>query len=171
MDKILEIYRSKLISEVKNKIPLFDKLSTHEAKILAVLQDPGHSGAEKSGTCSIDNNDPTAFKQKEILSKLKIDRRDVLFWNFYASYGLDISKLKIEDKIFWANKLNDLVNLLPNIVCIVSLGNISWDGFKYFPNDKMIRLFFAPHPSRRSMMQPGFEERLILTWERVKNII
>ena len=56
--------------ETKYKIPLFDKLSTHQAKILAVLQDPGNSGAEKSGTCSIDNNDPTAFKQKEILENL-----------------------------------------------------------------------------------------------------
>ncbi len=53
-------------NETKKKIPLFDKLSTHKAKILTVLQDPGNSGAEKSGTCSIDNNDPTALKQKEI---------------------------------------------------------------------------------------------------------
>ena len=47
MDNILNNYRIKLEEETKYKIPLFDKLSTHQAKILAVLQDPGNSGAEK----------------------------------------------------------------------------------------------------------------------------
>ena len=159
MDNILNNYRIKLEEETKYKIPLFDKLSTHQAKILAVLQDPGNSGAEKSGTCSIDNNDPTAFKQKEILENLNIDRKDVLFWNFYASYGLRL------------NKLNDLVNLMPNLIIIVSLGNYSWEGFKYFPNDKILRILFAPHPSKRSMNLPGNEERLISTWKRVKENI
>ena len=69
MDNILNNYRKKLKNETKKKIPLFDKFSTHKAKILAVLQDPGNSEAEKSRTCSIDNNDPIAFKQKEILKK------------------------------------------------------------------------------------------------------
>ena len=171
MDNILNNYRIKLEEETKYKIPLFDKLSTHQAKILAVLQDPGNSGAEKSGTCSIDNDDPTAFKQKEILENLNIDRKDVLFWNFYASYGLRLNKLKVEQKKFWANKLNDLVNLMPNLIIIVSLGNYSWEGFKYFPNDKVLRILFAPHPSKRSMNLPGNEERLISTWKRVKENI
>ena len=171
MDNILNNYRIELENETKKKIPLFDKLSTHQAKILAVLQDPGNSGAEKSGICSIDNNDPTAFKQKEILINLNIDRKDVLFWNFYASYGLDIDKLGLEQKTFWAEKLNELVNLMPNIVCIVSLGNKSWDGFRYFKNDKLIRLLYGPHPSKRSMLQAGAEKRLILTWKNAKKII
>ena len=171
MDNILHDYRIKLEKETKKKIPLFDSLSTHKAKILAVLQDPGHSGAEKSGTCSIDNNDPTAFKQKEILIKLKIDRKEVLFWNFYASYGLELNNLKLKQKIFWANKLNDLANLMPNLALIISLGNYSWDGFKYFPNDKVTRILFAPHPSRRSMNIQGNEKRLISTWQKVKEYI
>ena len=41
MDNILNNYRKKLKNETKKKIPLFDKLFTHKAKILAVLQDPG----------------------------------------------------------------------------------------------------------------------------------
>ena len=171
MDTILENYRLNLEKETKLKIPKFDHLSFHTAKILAVLQDPGHSGAEVSGVCSIDNNDPTADKQKEILENLDIDRKDVLFWNFYASYGLDIDKLSLEQKTFWAEKLNELVNLMPNIVCIVSLGNKSWDGFRYFKNDKLIRLLYGPHPSKRSMVQVGAEKRLISTWKNAKKII
>ncbi len=171
MDNILNSYRIKLKNETKKKIPLFDKSSTHKAKILAVLQDPGNSGAEKSGTCSIDNNDPTAFKQKEILTKLNIDRKDILFWNLYASYDLKVENLKVEQKIFWASKLNDLANLMPNLIFIISLGNYSWEGFKYFPNDKVTRILFAPHPSRRSMNIPGNEKRLISTWEKVKENI
>ena len=64
MDKILENYRLNIENETKLKVPKFDHLSTHAAKILAILQDPGHSGAEISGVCSIDNDDPTANKQK-----------------------------------------------------------------------------------------------------------
>ena len=104
MNKILENYRLNLEKETKLKVPKFDSLSTHTAKILAVLQDPGHSGAEVSGVCSIDNDDPTANKQKEILENLDIDRTSVLFWNFYASYGLDIDKLNLDQKNFWAEK-------------------------------------------------------------------
>ena len=70
MNKILENYRLNLEKETKLKVPKFDHLSAHTAKILAVLQDPGHSGAEVSGVCSIDNNDPTANKQKKILENL-----------------------------------------------------------------------------------------------------
>ena len=171
MNKILENYRLNLEKETKLKVPKFDHLSTHTAKILAVLQDPGHSGAEVSGVCSIDNDDPTANKQKKILENLSIDRTNILFWNFYASYGLDIDKLNLGQKTFWAEKLNELVNLMPNLVCIISLGNKSWDGFRYFKNDKLIRLVYAPHPSRRSMLQSGAEKRLISTWKKVKELI
>ena len=60
---------------------------------------------------------------------------------------------------------------MPNLIIIVSLGNYSWEGFKYFPNDKVLRILFAPHPSKRSMNLPGNEERLISTWKRVKENI
>ena len=171
MNKILENYRLNLEKETKLKVPKFDHLSTHAAKILAILQDPGHSGAEISGVCSIDNDDPTANKQKKILEDLDIDRTNVLFWNFYASYGLDIDKLNLDQKNFWAEKLNELVNLMPNLVCIISLGNKSWDGFRYFKNDKLVRLLYGPHPSKRSMLQSGAEKRLISTWKKVKKLI
>ena len=61
---------------------------------------------------------------------LDIDRTSVLFWNFYAPYGLDVDKLNLDQKNFWAEKLNELVNLMPNLVCIISLGKKSWDGFQ-----------------------------------------
>ena len=41
----------------------------------------------------------------------------------------------------------------------------------HFKNDKLIRLLYGPHPSKRSMLQAGAEKRLILTWKNAKKII
>ena len=172
MDKVLENYRQNLEQECKNDVPYFDPLSSHLGKILALLQDPGKSGAEVSKTCSVWNNDdPTAEKQRFMLKKHKVKEEELLCWNFYGSFNVDIDHIKNSDKIFWAIQLEELIKLCPSIKVIIVFGKKAWDGMYYFNNTKKIPIITAPHPSRKGMTQPNAEVKLNFAWKSAKQII
>ena len=174
MDQILENYRVDLEHRCGKSVPKFDsKSGSSSAIVLALFQDPGESGAEVSGIVSIDNNDPTAKQTKKMVEDHGIERKEVLFWNFYASYNLKLSKTKpkIEDKKNWAKHLELLVDECKRLKLIICHGKLARDGMAYFNNKRSIPIISAPHPSRRGMTQPNAKENLKSAWKRVKEIL
>ena len=76
------------MDEFDSSFPEFAKEAVHTAPILALLQDPGNSGAEKTEVCSIHTNkDATSRNQKEAIKEAGIDTKEIVFWNFFASVG------------------------------------------------------------------------------------
>ena len=175
MDIKLLNYRKELEEECKNNVPNFCKhASTKNAKILALLQDPGNSGAEKTETCSVwKNNDPTSMMQLKFLKKYELDKKknEILFWNFYGCFDLTISKMKKNDNLYWLTKVKELLALCPKIKVIIVFGVPAWKGMYYFYNKSFIKLVPAPHPSKRGMTQYNAEIRLDSAWKIAKDLI
>ena len=60
--------------------------------ILGIHQDPGNSGPEETGECSIYNPDPSAQTLRYVLEQANIDFSSVLFWNFYPFFDYENKK-------------------------------------------------------------------------------
>jgi hypothetical protein len=168
MDKILKKYRDGLIE--RYDVPNFADEAVHTAPILAVLQDPGNSGAEESNECSIDNDDPTARRQKAIIAEVGIDRTEIVFWNFFASYDTG-KKFGVESQKKWGEKLEELIVLMPDLKVILVFGTAAWQGMRFVKLKEPINLIAAPHPSNRGISQPDAKDRLKRAWERAESII
>ena len=169
MDERLAKYRDELIGQ-HVLVPKFADEAVHTATVLAVLRDPGNPGAKKSGKCSIDNDDPTARRQKKIINEVGVGRTEIVFWNFFASYdaGKDRGAVSQEK---WADELEGLIELMPNLEVILVFGTEAWQGMRFVKLKKSINLIAAPHPSDLGVRRPGAEDRLKRAWERAENII
>ncbi len=173
-DRILQKYRNHLVQLYGAKrIPMFAPEARHTVPMLALLQDPGCSGAEKSGMASLDNKDPTSRNQKQALDKAKVDRRDVLFWNYYAAY--DINKFNNQDIYEWEPHFLKLVNLLKNLKVIIVCGRQAERAVKkvasrhcFIEND---RLLYVPHPAARGLILPGKRAEFEAGWCEAKRIV
>ena len=110
MDKQLNSYLSSWKEKTGYRFPAFDDNASTKAEVLCILQDPGHSGAESSLKCSLNNNDPTARRQREEVKKVNINENRLLMWNFYAAFDLTINK---NNNLFWASQIDELIDILP----------------------------------------------------------
>ena len=72
MDTELQEYREYLIEKHNAEFPKFAKDAVHTAPVLALLQDPGNSGAEVRRVCSIENPDQYIFV---IVTEIDIEAR------------------------------------------------------------------------------------------------
>jgi uracil-DNA glycosylase len=171
MDKILSKYRKKLEEQCDNSVPKFCEYASHKAKILALLQDPGDSGAEKGEKeCSVWNNkDDTSINQRKIIEKYEIKKEDLLCWNFYGSFG--IKKFTSGPQKIWLTHTENLINQCPNLKVIIIFGKRAWEGMFYYQNTRHIYLISAPHPSSRGMNQFKAEKRLDAAWKLAKKLI
>ena len=171
MDNKLKNYLDQLIHKTRLRFPSFDKNSSINAEVLAILQDPGNSGAEISLECSLNNNDPTAKRQREIIRKCNIEEEKLLMWNFYSAFDLEINKLKQKDKIFWAEQVDTLIESMPRLKIIIVFGKKAWEGMYYIKNKKRVSIVSAPHPSNRGMTQVGAKNKLLDAWKSVHKAI
>ena len=173
MDKILSKYRKNLEEQCDNSVPKFCEYASHKAKILALLQDPGNSGAEKGEKeCSVWNNDdPTSRRQLKYLKKYKLDdkRDEILFWNFYGSFG--IKKFTSGPQKIWLTHTENLINQCPNLKVIIVFGEHAWKGMFFYENTRHIHLIPSPHPSPLGMNQFKAEDRLDAAWKLAKELI
>ena len=168
MDKQLNSYLSSLKEKTGYRFPAFDDNASTKAEVLCILQDPGHSGAESSLKCSLNNNDPTARRQREEVKKVNINENRLLMWNFYAAFDLTINK---SNNLFWASQIDELIDILPNLKVIVVFGKKTWEGMFNIKNIKKIPILSAPHPSNRGMNDKGTSEKLSLTWKIVNEVV
>ena len=158
------------MDEFDSSFPEFAKEAVHTAPILALLQNPGNSDAENTGVCSIDNEDPTSTNQKEIIeTKVGINREDIVFWNFFASF--DIGKnLGIESQERWAKEVEELIRRMPKLKVVLVCGEKAWKGMRFVKLKKSITLIAAPHPSSRGLAQLKARDKLEEAWKRAKEM-
>ena len=173
MDQKLLDYLDRLKADHPGKsFPSFcEKHSNNvsKKKILAVLQDPGGSSPERTLQCSVyTNDDPTAKRQRNILSKLNIDAENVLFWNFFPFFGLTDKKIVTEDKIIWARELRSLASLLDKLQVIVVSGTQAWDGMRYFEPLLGVSTVWTPHPADRGNSTESLRKLFVDGWEQAK---
>ena len=170
MDAELQKYRKYLMDEFNNSFPKFAEEAVYTAPILALLQDPGNSGAEKTEVCSIhENDDATSRNQKDAIKEAGIDTKDIVFWNFFASF--DIGKnFGIESQERWAKEVEKLIDIMEDLQAIVVCGEKAWKGMRFVKLDKNIALIAAPHPSSRGLAQSGAREKLEEAWKRAKEM-
>ena len=167
MDNILEKYWKDITDRTELSFPRFADEAVHTAPVLAVLQNPGNSGAEKSGVCSLNNDDPTAKRTDRLMSEAGIIREQVIFWNFNAAYGKPY-----RNREFWVSEMGVLVSLLPNLRVLIAFGNEAWQGIRDVRLPARVRLIGAPHPSNRSCNSKPRAEGLIAdTWQRTKLLL
>ena len=161
-----------MIKEHKAKFPKFAKDAVYSAQILALLQDPGNSDAERTKVCSIDENfDATSRNQKRAIDSAGIDTNNIVFWNFYASF--DIGKnFGIKSQVTWAKETEKLIDIMrEDLRVVVVCGEKAWKGMRFVKLDKNIALIAAPHPSGRGLSQPKAEKRLKDAWKQARDII
>ena len=167
MDSKLEEYLKDIADRTGLSFPHFADEAVHTAPVLAVLLTPGNSGAEKSGVCSLDNDDPTAKRTERLMSAAGIVREQVIFWNFYAAY-----EKADRNREFWVSEMESLVSLLPNLRVLIAFGNEAWQGIRDVRLPARVRLIGAPHPSNRSCNPNPRAEGLIAdAWQRTKSIL
>ena len=171
MDTELQEYRKYLIEKHNAEFPKFAKDAVHTAPILALLQDPGKSGAEKQEKiCSIENEDQTSRNQEKAIMSAGIETKDIVFWNFYASF--DIGKnFRIKSQKKWAKEIVKLIGLMPNLKVVLVCGKEAQKGMRFVELDKDITLIESPHPSWRGQWRPGAKDELKNAWKRASDTI
>ncbi len=169
MDAELQEYREYLIEKHNAEFPKFAKDAVHTAPILALLQDPGKSGAEDSQVCSIENNDQTSRNQGKAIMSAGIDTKDIVFWNFYSPFGIEDFGIESQDK--WAEEVESLVNCMPKLDVVLVCGEKAWKGMRFVELDKNITLIAAPHPSGRGLARKNAQNKLNNAWTRVAKSI
>jgi len=166
-DEVLEQYRRAAAERTGLTFPRFADEAVNSAPILAVLQNPGNSGAEVSGVCSLDNADPTARRTARIIASLGLNRDQIIFWNFYGAY--EATK---PDRSLWATELEHLISLLPNLRAVIAFGDQAWRGMRDVQIPRHTLLVGAPHPSNRSCnSNPDAEDLIVRAWRRAKAIL
>ena len=170
MDTELQEYREYLIEKHNAEFPEFAKDAVNTAPVLVLLQDPGKSGAEDSRVCSIDNNDQTSRNQRMAIDSSGIDTTDIVFWNFYAPFGID-KRFPIESQEKWTKEIVKLIGLMPNLKVVLACGNIAQKGMRSVELEKNIKLIPAPHPSYYGLLRPGKEDKLKNAWKEALDII
>ena len=165
MDAELQEYREYLIEKHNAEFPKFAKDAVHTAPILALLQDPGKSGAEDSKVCSIENNDQTSRNQRMAIDNSGIDTADIVFWNFYAPFGMD-KKFPIESTKKWAKEIEKLIGVMPKLKVVLACGIEAQKGMKFVERDKDITLIKSPHPSYLSFLHTGNKDKLNNAWKQ-----
>jgi hypothetical protein len=163
-DRVLEQYRQSVIKQTGKDCPSFAEEARHIAPILAILETPGNSGAQRSQVCSLDNNDPTARRTAKIIESVGLSRKQIVFWNFFAAY-----ERGQKDRAMWAEQLCRLIPLLPKLRTLITFGDEAWRGLRDVDLSAGIFLIGAPHPSNRSCNSNSNAEQAILrAWERAK---
>lgn len=136
-------------------VPYFtSKEGGAEAKILYLLQDPGRSGASRSGYMDPDNKGPTAKNFRE--AKAGMDPRAVITWNA-VPWPVKQGKLATELRVAREEqRLDELLELLPCLRVVVLLGDeahkLTEDLYVRRPQ---LHILHGPHPSWRGVKTPG----------------
>jgi hypothetical protein len=170
MDDVLAKYRDGLRDRANKKIPEFAPEAVHTAPILALLLDPGKSGATKSGIVQVHNDDPTARRTLEKIERAKLKLDDFVLWNFYASFDVVVKK---EARDFWEGETERLIKeTMKKLKVVLVFGNDAWLGMRGVELPKCVVLIGAPHPSQRSVnSDKSADGKIERAWARAKHLI
>jgi hypothetical protein len=170
-DAILEQYRIGVEQRTGLVFPRFAEEAVHTAPILAVLQNPGNSGAERTLACSLNNPDPTARRQKRIIGDVGLRREQIVFWNFFAAFG-SMGAIGIAKRSMWASELERLIRDMKSLRAVIVFGDEAWRGMREVEIPRDVLLIGAPHPSNRSCnSNPDAENQIRKAWARAKDCL
>jgi hypothetical protein len=145
-----------------------------EAERLFPFQDPGKSGAEKSGVVSHTNEDDSAKRMRCILDDLDLDWKRTVSWNSIP--WTDRGKKDL-DQVIDEGLVPMLLRCLPNLKVVVLFGcTVAWklqgeieDYNKDY--DKDLKILWAPHPSNKGIIPKNGltrEQHILWLWTVVR---
>ena len=174
MDKKLKRYRRNLRRRTGPHFPRFHSEARHRAPFLALLQDPGKSGAEKTGVCCpLTNNDGTSLRQRRIIfGMVELEPKQIVFWNFHAAY--EDKKHPRCAKVDWALEIERLIAVMkPNLKAVLAFGGPAWRGMRDVRLPPGVALLGGPHPGDRGVLpDPKLAEAKIeRAWRTAKKLL
>lgn len=136
-------------------IPAFsDKDGRTSARMLFLFQDPGRSGAAKSGVVDRDNDDPSAKAFREANEGV-LDRRETVCWNAIplAKQGTFAEEKQLVRE--WG-LVPRLLDALPEVRVVVLCGNVARDltvdvYAHGADRGRDLLVLHGPHPSSRGL--------------------
>lgn len=134
-----------------DSVPRFcDRDGRTAAEVLFLLQDPGRSGATKSGVVCRENDDATARAFREANDGV-LNREKTISWNAipWAREGTQAEERRLVRELGMVPKLLDA---LPEVRVVVLLGNVAReftvDVYDYgAKNERDLLVLHGPHPS------------------------
>jgi hypothetical protein len=121
LDRYLEEVR-KLRSGRGDDIPVFDDDDGRtDARVLFLFQDPGKSGAERSGRVSRTNEDPSARTFKKLNEDVGLNPKLTVSWNTIPWAMQDSFPKELARVREW-NLISKLLDALPKVEVVVLCG-------------------------------------------------
>jgi uracil-DNA glycosylase len=143
-----------------------------EARLLIIGQDPGHSGAERSGVLSFDNKDPSADRLVEIFKEIDLDWGITYPWNTvpWTQMGTKAHDLPLVRQ--W-EIIPTLLGEMKGLKVVVLMGRAyAWElktDIEDYNNahKKKIKVLTTPHPGRRGLKPKwGLAHQELVDWLR-----
>ena len=129
-----------------------------DARILTLLRDPGPRTQDVvgSGFLSIENDDPTAEQQGDLLAAVGLTARDVLPWNAYPWYINRVPKaVELELGI---DPILELIRLATNLEVVLLQGGSARDSWRRLQKraprlvrDRGLTVIETYHPGRQAL--------------------
>jgi len=139
---------------LSSEVPDFDPKNGNEsAKYLLVLEAPGPK-AVKSGYVTFDNPDLTAANLRSQLEAAEVNRSEIAVWNMVPWYIGNEQKTRIraatgDDVAASLKYLLKLVELLPNLRCVVLVGGVARKAHVALSAATTARILSCHHTSPR----------------------
>ncbi len=172
LDEYLEGVR-KLRSGREDEIPVFDNEDGRtDARVLFLFQDPGKSGAERSGRVSRTNDDPSARTFKKLNQDAGLDPKLTVSWNtipwpICESFSKELTRVRE------CGLIPNLLDALPKVEVVVLCGTskahrITADAYAYADErGRDLMVLHGPHPSNRGLAaREGFTREQRTRWLR-----
>jgi uracil-DNA glycosylase len=139
-----------------HEVPDFDPANGNEgARYLFVLEAPGPQ-AVKRGIVSFRNPDQTARNFRRQLEQAQIVDKDIAIWNIVPWYVGNQERTRIravqgEEVAIGTRYLKQLLDLLPELRCIVLVGGAARKAHVTLSAATAVRILSCHHPSPRVM--------------------
>lgn len=123
------------------------------ARVLFILESPASPAALGSGMLSPDNDDETAANMWRLYEKSGLNRSHALHWNavpWYVGEDGHEKSVKSEQVLEGALWLDRLLDLLPDLLLVVTMGKPAAKAFKAYVDahgGHNVGWLSAPHPS------------------------
>jgi uracil-DNA glycosylase len=175
-------------AETGGEIPWFDPdMGGVRARALFLLEAPGaratstsgpRSSSRGSGVISPDNNDQTAANSWDLYRKADLDQNLVTVWNIVPWYLGTTTKIRTAGRsdIDAARPyLHRLVQLLPDLRVVLTIGKPARDGWKRYALTEQapkLQALACPHPSPQNLnTRPEARDQILTALRQVQSMI
>lgn len=144
----LTAYVEQLRQELNCEVPDYDPLDGGvNARVLFLFEKPGPKTSVAgggSGFISRNNDDPTAENTFNFMVEAGLARTETVIWNVIPGWNGTIA-ITSEEKSCSLSRMDELLNLLPNIDTVVLVGNEAKKATKHLTG--RYKIISSMHPS------------------------